>query len=94
MIDSRWLFKIKDVVDGSIEKYKARFRSKGFSQSEGVDYDETFSLLPCYFYEGIAIYWIMVSSFLNGLLKGKCILIHFEVCRYPSMHVEEMPFMG
>ena len=27
---SRWLFKIKHVADGSIEKYKARFVARGF----------------------------------------------------------------
>jgi hypothetical protein len=39
----RWLFKIKHVADGSIEKYKARFVARGFSQKEGIDYEETFS---------------------------------------------------
>jgi hypothetical protein len=30
-VSSRWLFKIKHVVDGSIEKYKARLVTRGFS---------------------------------------------------------------
>jgi hypothetical protein len=29
-VSYRWLFKIKHVVDGSIEKYKARFFTRGF----------------------------------------------------------------
>jgi hypothetical protein len=42
VVSSRWLFKIKHVADGSIEKYKARFVTRGFSQKEGIDYEETF----------------------------------------------------
>jgi hypothetical protein len=36
VVSSKWLFKIKHAVDGSIEKYKARFVARGFSQKEGV----------------------------------------------------------
>ena len=38
IVTSRWLYKIKHGADGSIEKYKARFVARGFSQKEGVDY--------------------------------------------------------
>jgi hypothetical protein len=31
VVSSRWLFKIKHSVDGSIKKYKARFVALGFS---------------------------------------------------------------
>ena len=48
MVTSNWIYKIKHAVDGSIEKYKVRFMAKGFSQREGVDYEETFSLISRY----------------------------------------------
>jgi hypothetical protein len=41
VVTSKWVCKIKHVVDGSIDKYKARFVARGFSQQEGEDYDET-----------------------------------------------------
>jgi hypothetical protein len=48
VVSSRWLFKIKRVVHGSIEKYKARFLVRGFSQKEGIDYEETFAHVARY----------------------------------------------
>jgi hypothetical protein len=48
VVSSKWLFKIKHVADGSIEKYKARFVSHGFSQKEGIEYEETFAHVARY----------------------------------------------
>jgi hypothetical protein len=42
VMTSKWICKIKNAADGSVEKYKARFVARGFSQEEGVEYDETF----------------------------------------------------
>jgi len=42
-ITGRWLFTIKNGVDGQPERYKARFVARGFLQREGIDYDFTFA---------------------------------------------------
>jgi hypothetical protein len=48
VVSSKWLFKIKHVADGSIEKYKERFVARGFSQKEGIEYEETFAPVARY----------------------------------------------
>ena len=48
MVTYRWLYKLKHVADGSVEKYKDQFVARGFSQDEGIDYDETFAPVARY----------------------------------------------
>jgi hypothetical protein len=48
VVTSKWIYKIKHAADGSVEKYKARFVARGFSQVEEIDYEETFALVARY----------------------------------------------
>jgi hypothetical protein len=48
VVSLKWIYKTKHVVDGSIEKYKARFVAQSFYQKEGIDYEEKFSLVARY----------------------------------------------
>jgi uncharacterized protein (DUF1330 family) len=47
-ITSKWLYKIKNAADESVDKYKARFVARGFSHKEGEDHDKKFSLVVRY----------------------------------------------
>jgi hypothetical protein len=80
VLTSQWVYKIKHAADGSVDKYKARFVARGFSQKEGEDNDETFA--PVARYTSIrAIMSLIVSmgwslhqmdvktTFLNGAIK-------------------------
>ena len=44
-IGSKWLFKSKLKVDGSIDKFKERLVAKGYSQQEGIDFEETYATI-------------------------------------------------
>ena len=80
VVTSRWIYKVKYAADGNIEKHKARFVARGFSQVEGIDYDETFA--PVARYTSIRTVMAIVAkigwrihqmdvktAFLNGILE-------------------------
>jgi hypothetical protein len=85
-IGSKLLFKYKFNVDGSIDKYKSRFTSKGYSQKEGIYYEDTFShvekmntirlMIALYTNYNWKLHQLDVKSmFINGELKEKYYLV-------------------
>ena len=43
IIPGRWVYKIKHVSNGKIDKFKACYVAKGFKQIEGIEYSDTFA---------------------------------------------------
>ncbi|GJZ47955.1 retrotransposon protein, putative, ty1-copia subclass [Tanacetum coccineum] len=81
-VGSKWLFKKKTDMDGAVYVFKARLVAKGFTQTYGVDYEETFSpvadirairiLIAITAYYDYEIWKIDVkTAFLNGHLFEK-----------------------
>ena len=47
VVSCRWVFTIKYNPDGTVNHYKARLVASGFSQVQGIDYEEAFSPVVC-----------------------------------------------
>ena len=71
---------MKQEIYGSVEKYKARFVAREFSQVKGIDYEETFapvaryssirSILALLVQMGWQIHQMDVkTTFLNGVIE-------------------------
>jgi hypothetical protein len=80
VVTSKWIYNIKHAPNGSVEKYKARFVARGFSQEEGIDYGETFAPVARYTLIRIIISLASVmgwklhqmdmkTAFLNGVIE-------------------------
>ena len=82
-VNCRWVFKVKNKPDGTVDRSKARLVAKGYSQQPGIGYTETFapvvrlnslcSLLAYAACNKLLIHQMdVVTAFLNGSLEEDC----------------------
>ena len=43
IVGCKWVFVVKSKADGTVKRYKAILVAKGFTQTHGIDYQETFA---------------------------------------------------
>jgi hypothetical protein len=96
-IGTKWVWKNKEGEKGEVVKNKSRLVAQGFSQKEGINYEETFApvarleairiLLAFSVAKGFKLHQMDVkSAFLNGVLEEEVCVRHppgFESEKYP-----------
>ena len=88
-VNCKWVYKRKRGIDGKVETFKARLVVKGYTQKEGIDYEETFS--PIAMLKSIRILlsigthydyeiWQMdvKNAFLNGNLEEEIYMMQLK----------------
>jgi hypothetical protein len=88
-VGNKWVFKKKTDMDGNLHTFKARLVAKGFTQTHGIDYDETFS--PVVMIKSIRILFAIAAyydyeiwqmdvktAFLNGHLQEDVYMVQPE----------------
>jgi hypothetical protein len=87
VVSCKWVFTVKQTPEGKVERYKARLVARGYSQTYGIDYDETFApvakmstvriLISCVANFGWPLYQLDVkNAFLHGDLQEE---VYMEV---------------
>jgi len=103
IIGTKWVLRNKLNEQGEVVKNKDRLVAQGYSQQEGIGYNETFSqvagleairlLLSYAVNHGIILYQMDVkSAFLNGVISEEVFVKHppgFEDLKYPD-HVYKL----
>jgi len=97
-VGCKWIFTIKHTPEGKVERYKARLVAKGYTQTYGIDYDETFApvtkmnsvrtLISCVVNLDWDIYQMDVK---NAFLHGD---LHEEVYMHIPPALKQVKQMG
>ena len=71
VVGSKWVFRVKRRANGTVEHYKARLVAKGLHQQEGLDFEETHSLV---------VKHITIKTILSLVVTNKWVLWQLDVC--------------
>ncbi|GJT49654.1 retrotransposon protein, putative, ty1-copia subclass [Tanacetum coccineum] len=109
-VGHKWLFKKKTDMDGAVHTFKSRPLAKGFTQTYGVDYEETFSpvadirairilIAIATFYDYEIWQMNVKTAFLNGRLSEEVYMTQpkgFVNPKYPNhiCKLKRIPFHG
>jgi hypothetical protein len=78
-IGRKWVFKKKLNREGKVEKYKARLVEKGYSQVEGIDFGDIFSLVSKLNYEIIFLSVVVAFDFEVKQMDVKTTFLHGDL---------------
>jgi hypothetical protein len=108
IIGTKWVFRNKQDENGMVTRNKARLVAQGFTQVEGLDFEETYApvarleairmLLAYAAHHNFKLYQMDVkSAFLNGLIKNLFMLSNhwaLKIISSPTLSINSRRPMG
>ena len=89
IISCRWVFTLKYRPDSSMDRYKVRLVAKGYTQTYGIDYFETFS--PVARMNSIRILFSIVVNLLCSLFQLDIIDVFLYGDLQEEVYMEQPP---
>nr|GEV52121.1 hypothetical protein [Tanacetum cinerariifolium] len=86
-IETKWVYRNKKYEIGIVIRNKARLVAQGYTQEEGVDYDEAFATIARI--EAIRVYKVYVDDIIFESTK-KSLCIEFEGLMHKKFHMNSM----
>jgi hypothetical protein len=79
LVRCKWVYKNKYASYGSVERHKDKLVAKGFSQVEGIDYNETFSLVAKINYIRLVLARVLSHKWEVHQMDVKFVFLHEDL---------------
>jgi hypothetical protein len=76
IIKNKWVYKLKLIVDGSMDHYETSLVAKGFTQKEGVNFKET------YFNLQLVVKFNSIKTMFSITIVEDMNITQFDFCRF------------
>jgi hypothetical protein len=79
IIGCEWVYKVKHNANGFVSKYKARLVTKGYAQTYGIDYEETYSLVAKMTTVRAIIVMVTTKGWSSNQMDVKNVFLHGDL---------------
>jgi hypothetical protein len=87
IVDSKWIFKIKHLFDGSVDKFQARLVRKVYFQIQGQDYDDMFAPVVPFDSLRLLLSIVTANGFISQQLDVKAAFLYGELHEIIYIHL-------
>jgi hypothetical protein len=79
IVGCKWVYKVKHNAEGFVSKYETRLVAKGYAQTYGIDYEETYSLVAKMTTIRVIIVMVVVKGWYLHQMDVKNVFFHGDL---------------